>query len=199
MITPTNKLLKVIKGATFSYTFQYLAGTQLSSAPIDLNGYSASWVITWEDGQTFYTNEIQGVLSGDATGQVGDRSSFPSNLQLGAIGGGTRIVHADLSLEPLVVSPSGQLGTLASFPTNMQVGEVGSEFDTGEEVGVYFGGDSVDYANGIIELYISSSDTSSIPWDTAQYQFALTDTNENTYVLLQGGIGVIGSLPSLPG
>jgi hypothetical protein len=57
--------------------------------------------------------------------------------------------------------------------------------------GVFFGGQSNQPTNGMINLIINRTDTAVIPWKTATYTFQLIDTLNNEYQLLNGGIGVI--------
>jgi hypothetical protein len=70
--------------------------------------------------------------------------------------------------------------------------------------GVFFGGDTDDPHTGIIDLVITASDTRAISWTTARHYFTLTGSgstyfspgNYGPLLVMQGGIGIIGTLPS---
>lgn len=59
MLLPASKLLKVVKGVTFDYPFQYFIGTPQNFTIQNLTGWHGAWIITWESpgsgGQTTLT------------------------------------------------------------------------------------------------------------------------------------------------
>lgn len=62
--------------------------------------------------------------------------------------------------------------------------------------GIYFGGPSQTPSNGIIELLISSSDTSTITWQYGNYVLVLTTPEFGELPLMRGSFAVANFLPS---
>ena len=94
----------------------------------------------------------------------------------------------------------GQVGELGSFPGNLQLGMIGSDVSLLMPSGVYLGGSTNDPSNGIVQLFLSATDTTTLAWQNAFYTFAIVDPYQVSTVLLAGNIATIGSLPTnLPG
>lgn len=104
--------------------------------------------------------------------------------------------NAIFNLGPGALQVTGQVGLLNSNLTSMQLGTVSLGTVSAPTSGVYFGGDSGDPANGIVDLVISANDTSNITWSLAQYRLVLNDPTGVVIVILAGGMGVVGSLPT---
>lgn len=82
MILPAQKYLRVIRGATFDYPFQFLDAIEGDTTPIPLNGYTATWTITYDGGQTVYSNVMPIALGG----QFATLVSQVGAIQIGAPG-----------------------------------------------------------------------------------------------------------------
>jgi hypothetical protein len=64
-VLPANKLLKIVRGTSFDYGFQYLLGTPGSALPADLTGFTANWVISPSGAApVIYTTTLNGYGSG---------------------------------------------------------------------------------------------------------------------------------------
>jgi hypothetical protein len=83
---PNQKLLKIIKGATFDYTFQFSLGQPGSSSTFNLTNYTGSWVITPGIGSpiTYTTGGSAGASGVFFGGDAGDPTNGMIDLVISA-------------------------------------------------------------------------------------------------------------------
>lgn len=126
------------------------------------------------------------IISAHHTFKVVRGATFDFRLQY-RLGPQTSVVPVDLS-------PYSAQWTITSLDGNT----IYNQFDNGGIIGtsgVFFGGDSNDPTNGIIDLVLTEFDTIDITWTQAAYWLTVRPPTLQVIPLLSGSMAVTGTLP----